>query len=91
MLLKSEIELEITGTEGRVALQRSGSGYKLIVNNEEQQFGLESIETEFLAFAHACRGKGKDDSTPPEALKDLEFVQACLQSGKEGGKTIHLS
>jgi len=89
---KLKFELEVTGTKGTVTLQRSGSGYKLLVNNEdEQEFGLSGIEAEFLAFAQACRGKRRDSNTPLEALKDLEFVEACLQSGKDGGKTVYLT
>ena len=86
---------EITGKLGTVLLQRSTTkpGYDLILargfgKNAKQEttfFGFEGIEREFLAFAKACKSGNPNDeniNSPLEAVKDVEFVEALLQSGK---------
>ncbi len=43
------------------------------------------VEAKILGFAAACRSRHyKDRNTPKEALCDLAFVEACLESGKRG-------
>ena len=84
-----KMELEIVGSEGSLLLSRktNGPGYRLCIhrNNEDVQeldFGFGGIEQEFLHFAAACQQRGADINTPQEALGDLKFVEACLESGK---------
>ena len=92
-----KFELEITGTEGYVLLQRKldgPPGYNVTVNGQDiEEFGFSGIENEFEAFAKACQEKDPtiDCNTPLEALKDLEIVEACLESGKGGGSIVTVS
>jgi len=102
-----KLELEVTGTEGYVVLQRKTSnedgppGYYVTVNGQtKEEFGYAGIEHEFEAFGKACRQKDEETTTsndipvdwnsPLEALKDLAFVEACLESGKNGGQVVVL-
>lgn len=84
-----KFELDVTGTDGTVLLQRkvNGPGYQLTVNKgAAEEFGFGGIEAEFLGFAAACRDRQEHDiNTPEEAVKDLAFVEACLESGKNKG------
>lgn len=86
--LTPKFEFDVTGTEGSVVLQRrlDGPGYRLTVNDKDgENLGFGGIDGEFLAFAAACRGEQSDCNTPDEAVKDLAFIEACLQSGKNNG------
>ncbi|KAL3771772.1 hypothetical protein ACHAW5_002386 [Stephanodiscus triporus] len=91
-------EFEITGTKGTILLQRSTSrpGYNLIVTKgmgnkeivEEEFLEFKGLDNEFLAFAMGCTGGlgcTRDENTPVEALKDLQLVQALLESGRQHG------
>jgi predicted dehydrogenase len=84
-----KFELDVTGTDGTVLLQRklNGPGYQLSVNKgPAEEFNFGGIDAEFLGFAAACRNQQSDDiNTPEEAIKDLAFVEACLESGKNNG------
>lgn len=87
-----KFELEVTGSDGVMLLQRrqDGPGYRISVNGKEETFGFGGIDGEFLGFANACRGLEEDRNSPEEALRDLAFVEALLDSGKENGafKTV---
>jgi predicted dehydrogenase len=88
-----KFELEVTGNQGTVLLKRKGPGYTIQVNNSEEPtfVGFGGIEAEFLAFAAACQhspGRELDVNTPEEALRDIQFVEACLISGQQGGKSV---
>ena len=96
-------EFEVTGSEGTILLRRSTirPGYDLIVTKgmgrseivEDEFLEFEGLDNEFLAFAMSCRrglGCDRDENTPEEALKDLELVQALLESGRQRGVTITL-
>uniref|UniRef100_A0A7S4K0N3 Gfo/Idh/MocA-like oxidoreductase N-terminal domain-containing protein n=1 Tax=Odontella aurita TaxID=265563 RepID=A0A7S4K0N3_9STRA len=96
-------EFEVTGRKGTVLLQRSTTkpGYNLIltkgmgksVTMEEEFLPFSGLDNEFLAFSSHCRTGdefGCDENTPTEALKDLEIVNALLESGEQNGKIITL-
>lgn len=94
-------EFEVTGKGGTLVLQRSTTraGYNLIITKglgksrtvQEEFFHFDGLDQEFLAFARSCTGGDRrDDNTPTEALKDLEFVEALLKSGKQNGSIVTL-
>jgi len=68
-----------------------------------EDYKYAGIENEFIAFANACNSRRdnndgnenvEDDfgdcNTPLEAMRDIELVEAFLESGKENGKPILL-
>ncbi|KAL2140514.1 hypothetical protein VTI28DRAFT_3718 [Corynascus sepedonium] len=93
---KSGIEVEVVTTKGAVSWNPTevitvtgkgdGSGEKV---EEKKEFPYSSgVKEEVKAFAAAlAAGKLDDVQTPKEALKDLEILQALLESG-EGGATV---
>jgi predicted dehydrogenase len=99
-------ELEVVGSQGSVKLQRSsaGPGYKVILDvtgddsspsssssSEEWNIPFGGVEAEIVGFPAACRSRDyKDRNTPKEALSDLAFVEACLESGKRGGAVVQV-
>jgi predicted dehydrogenase len=91
------LELEVVGSQGSVQLQRSGPGYKVILDvtggssPDEWNIPFGGVEAEIVGFAAACRSRHyKDRNTPKEALLDLAFVEACLGSGKQGGAVVQV-
>uniref|UniRef100_A0A7S1ZI66 Gfo/Idh/MocA-like oxidoreductase C-terminal domain-containing protein n=1 Tax=Ditylum brightwellii TaxID=49249 RepID=A0A7S1ZI66_9STRA len=96
-----KFELEVIGTHGTLHLSRNVDkpGYHLKVDSVkegksssswEEDFGFGGIELEFLGFAAHCQQLENDCNTPLEALKDLAFVEACLESGKKNGDFVIL-
>jgi len=89
-----KFELEVTGTQGTMLLQRKqdGPGYRITVNeNTVEEYGFGGVEAELLSFADACRGgRDADCNSPEEAVKDLMMVEACLKSGQNNGACITL-
>jgi hypothetical protein len=90
-------ELEVVGSQGSVQLQRSnsGPGYNVILDvgssKDEWNIPFGGVEAEIVGFAAACRSRHyKDRNTPKEALCDLAFVEACLESGKRGGAVVQV-
>jgi len=93
-----KFELEVIGTGGTLQLSRKldGPGYRLLVSkkngdkiSEEFQFG--GIEGELVAFAAACRGDKHDVvAYLSRATGDLQFCEACLQSGQQNGERVEI-
>lgn len=98
-------EISVTGTEGRLEVQRTwgegndSPGYEVTISGpdgivQQDHYPFGGIEAELNTFVHACQaneGRALDRNTPEEALADLELVQAMLQSGKEQGSPQTLS
>ena len=80
-------KLQIMGPSYYILLERDGPGYKLKYDDVNSSsvtfFPFKGTEAQFTAFAGACHSEShsRDINTPAEALKDLEFVYACLESG----------
>ncbi len=88
-----KFNIEIVGSGGKLTLSRKtdGPGYKIQVFRNssliaDEEFGYGGLHAEFFAFAQSCRGNGIDCNNPVEALNDLAFVEACLESGKKKGE-----
>ena len=66
----------------------------ITIQNEFIPFG--GLVNEFLAFANACHDCTHDHvmidnkNTPQQAFKDLEIVEALLESGKQGGAIVQI-
>eukprot|EP00980_Cylindrotheca_fusiformis_P029666 scaffold23675_cov108-Cylindrotheca_fusiformis.AAC.4 len=93
-----QFELEVIGSEGRMVLSRieNGPGYRLLVENAGtryyQDIAFGTLEGEMLAFSDSIQHVSVPRyNTPREALRDLEMVEACLESGKLGGSKIILA
>lgn len=92
-----QFDLQITGTEGRVALRRKfgegTSGYAMVdARGIETDYPFGGIEEEFARFADACAGGDEDSGgavdvlSPVEALRDIALVEAIMESGRAGGE-----
>ena len=91
---KSGSEIEIITTEGYVSWGKSGVVSKRRGEDTETTDSFESdqgVETEVAAFAEGISaGKLHPMQTAKQGLKDVELMQALLQSGEAGGKTQDL-
>jgi predicted dehydrogenase len=96
-------KFEVTGSKGTILLRCSTSrpGYDLIITKGMRSLEIvegefceyKGLDNEFLAFAMSCKGGlgcDRDENTPIEALKDLELVEALLESGRQCGVIITL-
>ena len=69
------------------------SGSKVILKGETTDVEDErsGVPPEIRYWGEAlAAGKTNESQSPEEALADLEIIEACLQSGEQGGKAIKL-
>mmetsp|Transcript_3944 Transcript_3944/g.8386 ORF Transcript_3944/g.8386 Transcript_3944/m.8386 type:complete len:368 (-) Transcript_3944:83-1186(-) len=100
---KGTVLLRRTGSYScKQNLRAARPGYNLVVARgsgrsatiKEEFLPFDGLDNEFMAFAAACgRGNGKwgrHENTPQEALRDLELVEALLDSGRQNGAIINM-
>ncbi|CAJ1965549.1 unnamed protein product [Cylindrotheca closterium] len=93
-------EIEVVGSEGRMALMRKegGPGYSLEVEisgskSYKHDIPFGGAETEMMSFVERIRyanDPNNNRNTPVEALADMQMVEACLDSGKQNGVQVFL-
>lgn len=95
---KSTLEIEVVTTEGSVGwdtkdviVARRGAGDEKV--ESRKAFGFDSgVKLEVVSFAKSIEASGVPDplQTPEQALKDLQILQALLESGEANAalKTI---
>lgn len=74
-------------SRGKVVVTKDG---KEVETKEFPDEG-NGVKQEIKAWAEALvNGKPNEQQSPEEALRDLEVLEACLQSGEKGGAPIDL-
>lgn len=91
-------EIEVIGSEGRMALVRKngGPGYTLEVDTSAKKYKHDipfgGAETDMMSFLELVKysNNPSNRNTPLEALADMQMVEACLDSGKQNGVQVFL-
>lgn len=76
----------VTVSKGKVVLTQDG-------NEHVHEFPEEGngVKQEVAAWARSLvDGQANPAQSPEEALKDLEIIEACIQSGEKGGAPVEL-
>jgi predicted dehydrogenase len=93
---EATLSRRLDGQHGWKVTVRSKGGTENVTH-----YGFAGIEEEILAFAAEAgrlqqfapdNGTTADPhrNTPEEAIADLRFVEACLESGKKGGELVYI-